>query len=74
MPIATVDSSSDRQMTLACPSLLGATVAMVVLGPSLLSYHYTDDLVATGRLSVATVTYGPLLQCLIEILNALHLT
>jgi hypothetical protein len=32
--------------------------------PSLLSYHCSDALVATGRLSMTTVTYDPLLQCL----------
>jgi hypothetical protein len=42
-------------------SLLGATVATDDFGPSLLSYHSSITLVAMDRLSVSTVTYGPLL-------------
>jgi hypothetical protein len=52
-------------MMSARPSLVGATVATDVFCLSLLSYHYSDALVATVRLRVATVTYSPLLQCLI---------
>jgi hypothetical protein len=65
MPITTVDSSCDEQMMSAHPSLLGAIVAMGIFGPSLLSSHCSDALVATDRLPMATVTYGLLLQCLV---------
>jgi hypothetical protein len=52
------------ELTSAHPSLLGATIVMDVFYPSLLSYHCSDALVAMDRLPMATVTYGPLLQCL----------
>jgi hypothetical protein len=55
------------EMTLTNPSLLGATVAMGRIRPSLLSYHCSDALVATGPLSVPTVAYGILLQCLLVV-------
>jgi hypothetical protein len=60
-------SSSDRKMTSARPSLLWATVATDVFGPSLPSYNCSNALVVTGLLPVATVTYDPLLQCLIVV-------
>jgi hypothetical protein len=47
-------------------------VATGVFGPSLLSYHCSDALVVTGRLPVATVTYNPLLQCLIVVVQGCH--
>jgi hypothetical protein len=49
-----------------CPSLLGATIATDVFWLSLLC-HYNNALVATGRLPMATVTYGLLIQCLLII-------
>jgi hypothetical protein len=64
-PVVTMDSSSDRQMKSARPSLLWATIVMVVFSPSLLSYHCSDTLIVMGQLLMATVTYDPLLQCLI---------
>jgi hypothetical protein len=69
MPITTVDSSSDGQMMSARPSLLRATVVMGVFVPSLLSYHYSNALVLTGRLPMATVTYGSFLQCLVVVVH-----
>jgi hypothetical protein len=59
-----VNSSSDGQMTLAYQSLLGATVAMSVFYPSLLSYNYSDTLLAMVQLLIITVTYDTLLQYL----------
>jgi hypothetical protein len=57
-PVTTVDLSSDGQMMSARPSLLWATVAVGVFGPSLLSYHYSGALVTTGRMPMAIMTYG----------------
>jgi hypothetical protein len=37
---------------------------MGVFRISLLSYHSNDALIATGRMAMTTVTYGPLPQCL----------
>jgi hypothetical protein len=62
--ITIVDSSSDGRMTSACPSLLEATVAMDVVCPLLLIYQYNGALVATGQLSVITMTYDLLIQYL----------
>jgi hypothetical protein len=50
-------------LTSSQSSLLEVIVATGVFCLSLLSYHYNDVLVATGWLPMATVTYGPLLQC-----------
>jgi hypothetical protein len=72
--VTTVDSSSDEQMMLVRPLLLGATVATGVFGSSLLSYlHSSDALVATYRLSVTTVTYDPLLQFIIIVVLLAYL-
>jgi hypothetical protein len=49
MSVATVNSSSDRRMTPAQSSLLGAIVATDVFYPWLLSYKYSDVLVTTGQ-------------------------
>jgi hypothetical protein len=64
LSVATVAPSSDGRMTSACPSLLGATVVTGVFCPSLLCYHYSDVLVATVRLPMATMTYDLLLHYL----------
>jgi hypothetical protein len=69
MPVATMDSSRDRQITLAHPSLLGANVATDVFGLSLLSYHSSNALVVTGQFPMKIVTYGLLLQCLIIVVT-----
>jgi hypothetical protein len=63
LSVATVAPSSDGWMMSVCPSLLGATIATDVFWLSLLC-HYNNALVATGRLPMATVTYGLLIQCL----------
>jgi hypothetical protein len=52
-------------MTSARPLLLGATVAMDVFCPSLLSYH-SDALVAMDQLLITTMTYDP---CLIVVVS-----
>jgi hypothetical protein len=57
---------------LARPSLLGAIVAMGVFDPLLLSYHCSDALIVTGQLPMATVTYSPLLQCLIIVVSGIN--
>jgi hypothetical protein len=62
--VATVDSSSDGWMTSPRTLLLGGTVATDVFYLSLLNYHYNDNLIATDRLSLTTVTYDLLLQCM----------
>jgi hypothetical protein len=67
--VTIVDSSSNGWITSPCPSLLGATIAMGRRRTSLLSYHCSDILVATDRLPVTTVTYGPLLQCLFVVMQ-----
>jgi hypothetical protein len=64
-----MDSSSDRQMMLANPSLLGAKVATDVFGLSLLSYHSSNALVVMDQLPVKTMTYDLLLQCLIVVVT-----
>jgi hypothetical protein len=58
LSVATMTPSSDRRMTSACPSLLGAIVATDVFCPSLLCCHCSDILVAMGWLPVDTVTYS----------------
>jgi hypothetical protein len=67
--IATVDSSNDGWMMSPRPSLLRATMAMGRRRLSLLSYYCNDALVAPDQFSVATVVYGPLLQCLFIVVN-----
>jgi hypothetical protein len=62
--VATVDSSSNGWMMSPRPSLLRATVATDRRRSSLLSYHCSDALVAMGQLTMTTVTYDSLLQCL----------
>jgi hypothetical protein len=37
--------------------------------PSLLCYHYSDIVVATDRLHVTIVAYGPLLPCLFVVVK-----
>jgi hypothetical protein len=69
MPVATVDSSRDRWMMSPHSSLLRGTVATDVFCPSLLSYNCSDALVVTGRLSVTTVTYDSLLQCMFVVVT-----
>jgi hypothetical protein len=68
--VATVDLSSDGQMMPARPLLLWTTVATDIFSLLLLSYHCSDTLLAMGRLPVATMTYGLLLQCLIMAVSA----
>jgi hypothetical protein len=41
-----------------CPSLLESTVEADDFYPSLLCYHCSDVVVATGRIPIATVAYG----------------
>jgi hypothetical protein len=50
--------------------LLQTTVATGGFYPSLLCYHYSDIVVATGRLPVATVTYDPLPQCMFVVVHS----
>jgi hypothetical protein len=59
--ITVVVCSSDRQQMSLCPSLLQTTGAIDVFYLSLLCYHCSDAILATGQLPVATVAYGPLL-------------
>jgi hypothetical protein len=56
-------------MTSAPPSLIGATVVMGAFYLSLLCHHCSNTLVAMGQLSIGTVTYGPLLQCLLVVVK-----
>jgi hypothetical protein len=60
--VATIDHSSDGRLSSRCPSLLQTIVAMGGLCPSLLWYHCSDAVLATGRMPVTTVTYDPLPQ------------
>jgi hypothetical protein len=61
--VATVDSSSDKQMMSARSLLLGDTVAIDVFDSSLLSYHYSDALITMDRLLIIIVTYGHCYGC-----------
>jgi hypothetical protein len=62
MSVATIGHSSDERMMSSCPSLLGSIIATDGFSPSLLCYHYNYVVVATGRMPIATVVYGPFLQ------------
>jgi hypothetical protein len=71
-PVANMDSSSDGWLTSARSLLLAATVVMDVFYPSLLSYHYSNALVAMDRLPMTTVTYDLLLQCLFIVVSDIY--
>jgi hypothetical protein len=70
--VATITSSSDVRMTSARPSLLWATVATNGFWPSLLCYQYSNIVVATGRMPMATMAYGPLVQWCVVVVTATY--
>jgi hypothetical protein len=53
-------SAVTDELTSVNPLLLWTRVATDVFGPSLLSYHYSDNLVVMRRMPMTTVTYDPL--------------
>jgi hypothetical protein len=61
-------NSDGRKMSVR-PMLLGATVVMGVLCPTLLCCYYGDALELMGWLTVARVTYIPLLQCMFVVVK-----
>jgi hypothetical protein len=63
VPVTAKDYSSDGRLSSLCMSLLQTTSVTGGFYPSLLCYHYSDAVLATGQMLVATVAYGPLPQC-----------
>jgi hypothetical protein len=62
MSVATVVSGSNGRMMSSHPSLLESTVVTDGFYSSLLCYHCINVVVATGRMPINTMAYGPLLQ------------
>jgi hypothetical protein len=67
--VATRGHSRDSQMTSSCPALLETTITINFFCPSLLCSHCRDTLVTTCWLTMTTVTYGPLLQCMFIVVH-----
>jgi hypothetical protein len=59
---AVVTSISDEWLMSQCSSLLQITIPTDIFCPSLLCYHCSDAVLATGQLPVATMAYDLLLQ------------
>jgi hypothetical protein len=64
-----LDHNSNGRLSSLCPSLLQTTVAMGGFCLSLLCYHCSNAVLVTGQMSVATMPYDLLPQCMFVVVQ-----